>query len=300
FKPISRLNAASRDTDAHVFACIAHGVAVYSPHTALDAAEGGTNDVLASLCNVKDPEPVEIADEPGEGECKVIVFVPAAEVDAVAEAMFAAGAGRIGEYDKCSFRVAGQGTFLGSDQTKPTIGQAGAFERVDEVRLESVAPAGRVWDVVRAIRATHSYEEPAFDIYPLHRRPAKGIGRQGMLDPPVQLGALAVNVKRSLQASCVQVVGDTHGMVKRAICMAGAAGGRMFQAGLGSGDVVVTGEIRHHDALAILRHGACAIAVNHWTSERPALKALAERLSVEVPGLTTVLSAADREPFSAA
>ena len=144
FKPISRLNAAGRGTDAHVFACIANGIAVYSPHTALDAAEGGTNDVLASLCNIRDPQPVETADEPGEDECKVIVFVPAAEVDAVAEAMFAAGAGRIGEYEKCSFRVAGQGTFLGSDQTKPAIGQAGAFERVDEIRLEAVVPAGRV------------------------------------------------------------------------------------------------------------------------------------------------------------
>jgi len=93
FKPVSRLNAAGPGTDAHVFACVARGIAIYSPHTALDAAEGGTNDVLAGLCRVRNPAPIEFVDSPGPRECKLVVFVPSAEVYAVAEAMFAAGAG---------------------------------------------------------------------------------------------------------------------------------------------------------------------------------------------------------------
>jgi len=297
FKPISRLNAASRGTDAIVFRCIAQGIAIYSPHTALDAAEGGTNDVLARLCEVPDPMPLEWTESPGPPECKVVVFVPAAEVDRVAEAMFAAGAGRIGQYSRCSFRVAGQGTFLGSDESNPAVGKAGHFETVAELRLESVIPESRMADVLRAIRAAHPYEEPAIDIYPLKRPCTASLGRQGRLEPPIQLGALADRLKRALAANTVQMVGNSDAVVGRAICLVGAAGGSIFRAGLRPGDVVVTGEIRHHDALAIQRHGACAIALNHWTSERPALRPLADRLVAAIPGLQVDLSDADAEPF---
>ncbi len=298
FKPVSRLSAASRGTDAAVFRCIAHGIAVHSPHTALDAAEGGTNDVLARLCEVRDPMPVEWTEAPGEAECKVVVYVPEAEADRVAEAMFAAGAGHIGQYSKCSFRLPGQGTFLGSDESNPTIGRAGQFETVEELRLEAVAPEAHVPDVLRAVRAVHSYEEPAIDVYPLKRPAAAGLGRQGRLEPPIQLGALADRLKRALAANTVQMVGDSQAVVSRAVCLVGAAGSSVFRAGLRPGDVVVTGEIRHHDALAIRRYGACAIALNHWTSERPALRPLADRLAVAVPGLQVDLSDADAEPFA--
>ncbi len=299
FRPVSRLVADRRRTDAHVFDCIAHGVAIYSPHTALDAAAGGTNDVLAALCGVTDPRPVHRVAAPGEAECKVVVFAPASEVDAVAEAMFAAGGGHIGDYARCSYRLSGEGTFQGSDDTNPTIGQAGRFERVSEIRLECVVPQARVADVVSAIRSTHSYEEPAFDIYPLRREPVAGGGRCGELSEPVQLGALAARLKDRLPARGVQIVGAADAVVSRAICSVGAAGSRVFPAGLRSGDVVVTGEIRHHDALAMLRCGACAIALNHWTSERPVLAPLAERLAGQLPQVETVLSDADGEPFGA-
>jgi putative NIF3 family GTP cyclohydrolase 1 type 2 len=108
---------------------------------------------------------------------------------------------------------------------------------------------------------------------------------------------LADRLKRALAANTVQMVGNSDAVVGRAICLVGAAGGSIFRAGLRPGDVVVTGEIRHHDALAIQRHGACAIALNHWTSERPALRPLADRLVAAIPGLQVDLSDADAEPF---
>jgi putative NIF3 family GTP cyclohydrolase 1 type 2 len=80
--------------------------------------------------------------------------------------------------------------------------------------------------------------------------------------------------------------------------MVGAAGSHVFRTPLGPGDVVVTGELRHHDALAILRRSATAIALNHWTSERPALHSLADRLTEAIPALKASLSAADQEPFT--
>ena len=96
---------------------------------------------------------------------KLVVFVPESALDAMRDALFAAGAGRIGDYERCSWYTAGTGTFLGGEATDPSIGERGREERVPELRLETVFPAERQRDVVAALRAAHPYEEPAFDVY---------------------------------------------------------------------------------------------------------------------------------------
>ena len=89
-------------------------------------------------------------------------------------------------------RLAGEGTFRGSESTSPTVGQAGRFERVAELRIESITPKAAVPAVVEAIRQSHPYEEPAFDVYPLEPEPVRGMGRHGELSRPTTLGALAM------------------------------------------------------------------------------------------------------------
>jgi hypothetical protein len=103
---------------------------------------------------------------------KLVVFVPREALDPVREALFAAGAGRIGDYERCSWYTQGTGTFRGGKGTDPTVGEAGREERVAELRLETVYPVEREAEVVRALRAAHPYEEPAFDLYPLAEPPA--------------------------------------------------------------------------------------------------------------------------------
>jgi hypothetical protein len=102
---------------------------------------------------------------------KLVVFLPEDALDTVRDALFAAGAGRIGDYERCSWYAAGTGTFLGGETTDPTLGERGREERVPELRLETVYPAEREADVVRALREAHPYEEPAFDLYPLAQEP---------------------------------------------------------------------------------------------------------------------------------
>ncbi len=103
---------------------------------------------------------------------KLVVFVPREALDTVREALFAAGAGRIGDYARCSWYTQGTGTFLGGETTDPTVGEPGREERVAELRLETVYPEELETEVVRALRAAHPYEEPAFDLYPLAEPPA--------------------------------------------------------------------------------------------------------------------------------
>jgi hypothetical protein len=98
---------------------------------------------------------------------KLVVFVPPEALDLVREALFAAGAGRIGAYERCSWYTEGTGTFLGGKGTEPAVGEAGREERVPELRLETLFPAERHEEIVAALRRAHPYEQPAFDVYEL-------------------------------------------------------------------------------------------------------------------------------------
>jgi hypothetical protein len=98
---------------------------------------------------------------------KLVVFVPVESLDAVRDAVFSAGAGRIGDYERCSWYTEGTGTFRPLPGANPAVGEVGAEERVAELRLETVFPADRHDDVVAALRRAHPYEEPAFDVYEL-------------------------------------------------------------------------------------------------------------------------------------
>ncbi len=319
FDPITSLKVPSTGTDEAVFRCIRRGIAIYTTHTALDAAEGGTNDVIASLIGLTNTEPLEYVDRPGDLELKVVVFVPPEKLNSVAEAMFAAGAGRIGDYSRCSYRTSGRGTFFGGESTDPAIGKRGQLEFVDEVRLETVVSTKKLAAVVSALVRAHPYEEPAFDVYPLTPPPVRGIGRLGRLPRSIGLAALARKLKKAIAEPwavgravpdvvlppCraepdlppVLVVGNPDCVIERAIIVVGAPGSLPFRLPLSAGDVVVTGEIRHHDALTILRRGCSAIALGHWSSERPVLGPLAQRLKEALPGLACMVSNADRDPF---
>jgi hypothetical protein len=101
------------------------------------------------------------------GRVKLVWFVPAESLEATREAVFEAGAGRIGEYERCSWYTAGTGTFLGGETTDPAIGERGREEHVPELRVETVVPEDRLDAVVAALRDAHPYEEPTYDVYPL-------------------------------------------------------------------------------------------------------------------------------------
>jgi hypothetical protein len=98
---------------------------------------------------------------------KLVVFVPPEALDRVRDAVFAAGAGRIGDYERCSWYTEGTGTFFGGDATDPSVGERGREERVPELRLETIFPDDRHDAVIAALRRAHPYEEPAFDVYQL-------------------------------------------------------------------------------------------------------------------------------------
>ncbi|OWK35863.1 Nif3-like dinuclear metal center hexameric protein [Fimbriiglobus ruber] len=271
------------------------GIAVYSPHSAFDNCVGGINDGLARRLGLTHVRPLR--PRGGKRECKLVVFVPDADLANVSDAVFAAGAGIIGQYEQCSYRLAGTGTFFGTDATNPTVGQKGRREDVSEWRLEVAVPEGKVDSVVAAMRAAHSYEEPAFDVYPLRPSSSGGEGRVGELAQPVALGELAKLAKSQLSAAAVQVVGDVGKPITRVAIACGAAGEFLKDAIKARADMFLTGEMRFHDCLTAEAAGVGVLLPGHYATERPGVEDLASRLAEAFPGMTVWASRRERDPL---
>jgi dinuclear metal center YbgI/SA1388 family protein len=293
FKPLKNVLAGST-----VFDAIRRGVAIYSPHTALDVADGGTNDVLADILKLVDRRPLKPS-SPAAKEYKLVTFVPAIAVEKVSRALFDAGAGHIGKYSQCSFRSPGTGTFFGEEGTNPAVGQPGKLEQADEIRLETVVPISKIDAVIGALRLAHPYEEPAFDLNALAAPPTgMGLGRVGSLASPMSRQQVFATLKRELKIDHLLIAGPTEGDVTTAAVCAGACGDLLDDAIRAKVDLYVTGEMRHHDALKAASRNLTVVCTLHSNSERVTLARLRDRLLTELPGLAVHLSAKDRDPFA--
>jgi dinuclear metal center YbgI/SA1388 family protein len=264
--------AASTAKGALVHRLIRSGRSLFTAHTNADSASPGVSDALAHALGLT----VEAVLEPSRvvpGLDKWVIFVPTANAEAVRAAVFAAGAGRIGDYSQCSWSVTGTGQFLPGDGAAPAIGSVGAVEKVFEDRVEVVAPARARREVLSAMRAAHPYEEPAFDIVALAPPPADvGLGRIGSLTQPESLSAFVSRVRAGLPQTLwgVRAAGDPDMTVSR-VAVCGGAGDSLLDAAAAAGvQAYVTADLRHHPADEHCRVSDVAlIDVAHWASEYP-------------------------------
>jgi len=276
FDPVDRLNdetAAGRV--ALRAAC--HGVAVLVAHTNLDKARGGLADVAADMLGLEAAAPLTPA---AAGVMKLVGFVPRDDLAVVRAAVFAAGAGVIGEYEHCSWSVEGRGTFLGREGTSPAVGEPGRDEEVDEVRFEAVFPRQLRRAVVEAYVSAHPYEEPAFDLVPLENEVASvGLGRLGRLPEARPLAGFASDVAAALRLPAVRFAGDPDQLVRTVAVLPGA-GADAIRLGVGRvADVLVTGDVRYHEARAAASGCLALVEAPHGVLEQEALLRWAPRLA---------------------
>ena len=264
--------AASTAKGALVHRLIRSGRSLFTAHTNADSASPGVSDALAQALGLT----VEAVLEPspaGPDLDKWVIFVPQENAEAVRIAIFAAGAGEIGDYSQSSWSVTGIGQFLPGDTASPAIGRVGAIERVVEDRVEVIAPAGARREVLAALRAAHPYEEPAFDIVALTPPPADvGLGRIGSLPQPESLRAFVSRVRAGLPQTSwgVRAAGNADMPVTR-VAVCGGAGDSLLDAAAGADvQAYVTADLRHHPADEHRRASKVAlIDVAHWASEYP-------------------------------
>ena len=303
FRGLKRLRARSPEERVLLRALDA-GLAVYSPHTALDATTSGVNDWLARAFGTGRSAPLVAQEAPAE--FKLVVFVPQASVADLRRALaHELGAGQIGNYSECGYELEGRGSFFGNDSAAPRVGERGKLEFVAETRLEMRCPGGAVKDVARVIAAHHPYEEPAWDLYPLAptARANVGAGRLLELHAPITLREAVARLKTHLKLTTVRVAStEAHdaGATIQRIALCAGAGGSLFQK-VHDADLFVTGEMRHHDVLAKVRAGSSVILSEHTHTERGFLPEFGRALAGLAEGeLQVLISERDVDPLRTA
>ena len=277
-----------------VHSLIRHGIALHVCHTNADSPSRGVSAALAAALGVSDALPLE--PHAGDPVDKIVVFVPHADLERVTDALAAAGAGALGDYERCRFVSPGTGSFRPMAGARPVIGRVGDLEQVAEFRLEMVAPRGRRSAVVAALRAAHPYEEPAYDVLEMAALPGdRGSGRIGRLADPLPLRDFASRVVATLPATggAVRVAGDPGRMIETVAVCGGAGDFLLDQARASAADVYVTSDLRHHPVSELREHAAvdpstpALIDVPHAAAEWTWLPLLAARLRAE-PATATV------------
>jgi dinuclear metal center YbgI/SA1388 family protein len=280
---------------------IKNNISVYAAHTNLDTAAGGVNSVLADKLGLRD---LSVLHQTGrERYIKLAVFVPAGHVENVRNAIAEAGAGWIGNYSHCTFMTPGTGTFKPLEGTSPYIGRAGEIEQVEEIKLETIVPAGGLKSVIQAMFKAHPYEEVAYDLYPLENAgPAHGLGRVGVLAEPISFHQFAGRVKAALNLSAIRLGGSPESTVKK-VAVCGGSGAELWPAALSAGaDTLVTGDVKYHVAQDILAAGLKFVDAGHHGTEAvvlPVLRSyLLDRCRQANMDIEFLLSETNTDPFA--
>jgi dinuclear metal center YbgI/SA1388 family protein len=279
FRPLKKISTAD-PLGRLLNLAIKNDLAIISLHTNFDITEGGVNDLLAERLGVTLSRPLKIT--ASEELVKLCVFVPRGHEEKVMEALFAYS-GFFGNYSDCSFRTDGIGTFKPLAGAEPFMGEIGKREYAGEARIEVLLRKGDLNAAVKSLMAAHPYEEPAFDLYPLlNRGKASGLGRIGELTEALPLGEFAARVKERLGAGGVRFVGDAGRMVKRIALCGGSGASLLREAAFQGADVLVTGDVKYHEAREAEGIGLALVDGGHFATERPMVRGLKELLRREL------------------
>ncbi|HVM28112.1 MAG TPA: Nif3-like dinuclear metal center hexameric protein [Mycobacteriales bacterium] len=267
---------------------IGAGCGLLVAHTNADVADPGVSDALARAVGLRDLRPLQ--PQPRDPLDKLVVFVPEDDADALLDALAEAGAGTVGDYQRCAWTTTGTGTFRPLQGANPTIGSVGDVETVRETRLEMVLPRHARETVLRALVRAHPYEEPAYDVLELATvLGGRGLGRVGELPASLSLGELTEQVAAALPATAwgVRAAGDPATVVSTlAVC--GGAGDSLLQEAARSGaQAYLTADLRHHPA-SEAPEGLALLDAAHWATEWPWLADAARRLAAETRVETSV------------
>ncbi|MDI9467352.1 MAG: Nif3-like dinuclear metal center hexameric protein [Bacillota bacterium] len=243
-------------------------ISLYVAHTNLDSASKGVNQMLAEAIGLTEIEPLPLKTAGHREDLyKLVVYVPQTHINEVREAISRAGAGFIGKYSDCTFYTSGIGTFKPGPDADPYIGQSGQLERVEEFRLETICPEQWLKPVVDAMLQSHPYEEVAYDIYKLANPGAlHSPGRRGRLPEALTLKEFAEQIQSQLGISFLRMVGKANKSVQKVAVISGS-GASYIPEIAGQADVLVTGDLKYHEARDAAAMGLAVIDAGHQATE---------------------------------
>ncbi|HRN93179.1 MAG TPA: Nif3-like dinuclear metal center hexameric protein [Chitinophagales bacterium] len=276
-----------------IIKAIQNNIAIYAIHTNLDNVQHGVN---AEICKRLGLQNCKILSPKNALLRKLVTFIPTKNFEQVAQAVFAAGAGNIGNYSETGFSVEGIGTFKGNENTNPAIGQKGVKEQVNETRFETIFPAYLEHKVIQALLSAHPYEEVAYDIYPLNNTLQQiGSGMVGILPKPMSENKFLKLLKEKMLVQCVRHTNLLNKQVTK-VALCGGSGSFLLSAAIASGaDFYVTGDFKYHEFFDA--ENKIVIAdIGHYESEQFTKDLLFAFLNEKFPTFALHLSRINTNP----
>ena len=272
---------------------IKNDIAIYAAHTNLDSVTGGVN---GKICEKLGLEKCRIL-QPTEGMLKKLTsFVPVKHAEKVREAVFAAGAGNIGNYDSCSFNAHGQGTFRANDSATPFVGESGKQHYENEIRFETIFPAYLQKQVISALLNAHPYEEVAYDIYPLENKFDQiGMGMIGTLPKEIEATEFLTQLKETFGTGVIRHTALLGKKVSK-IAVCGGAGSFLLNRAISAGaDFFVTGDFKYHQFFDA-ENKIIIADIGHFESEQFTKELFYELLTKNFSKFAVHLSEVDTNP----
>ena len=285
FKGIKTLTPAS-STGRILISAVKNDIAIYSAHTNLDNARRGVSARMAAKLGMTD---VEVLQPQRSTLLKLVVFAPSTHSEAVKQAMTEAGAGRIGDYDSCTYTMEGTGSFRALSGARPFVGQEGSIHHEPETRIEAILHRSLLGKVTAAMLKAHPYEEPAYDIIPLENADRyAGSGAVGNIGETTA-GEFLENLKSVFGCPAVRYCGELNRRISR-VALCGGSGAFLIGDALAAGaDIYVTGDLKYHDFTE--NAGKIMLAdIGHFESENCTKEIFHDILSAEFPSLRIELA----------
>lgn len=258
-----------------VIKAIKYDIAIFAIHTNLDNYRFGVNYKIGQILGLKN---LRILAPKAENLIKIVVFVPSKHLNRVFTAMTEAGAGSIGNYDACSYRTEGEGTFRAMEGANPFVGESGELHNESETRLEMLCRKETVNGVVEAMKSVHPYEEVAFDLFPLLNLDYyQGAGMIGELEKPMQTDVFLKLVKEKFHCGVIRHTKLLTNEVRRIAFCGGAGSFLLSQAKANKADVFITGDYKYHEFFDAEEQIVIA-DIGHYESEQFTVNLIGELL----------------------
>lgn len=278
-----------------IIKAIQHKIALYAIHTNLDSVHNGVNGVICKKLRLQQPKILN----PKAGILKKLVtFCPVAQVAALRTALFAAGAGNIGDYSETSYNGQGYGTFKADEGTQPFAGQTGIQHHEDETRLETVFLAQDERKVLLALLENHPYEEVAYDILALENKLANvGSGMVGWLEQEMEAAEFLSFVKARMNVKVIRHTQDTGKKIRK-VAVCGGSGSFLLNNTIAAGaDAFITADFKYHEFFDA--DGKLMIAdIGHYESEQFTSDLLVDLVREKFPDFSVRLTEKNTNPIN--
>jgi len=278
-----------------IYKCIKHDIAVYSAHTNLDIFKNGVSRKMAEKLGLKD---IKVLSPLENRLMKLVTYIPVSHLDKVRNAVFEAGAGVIGNYDKCGFVTDGTGSFRGNESANPYAGNKGEMHHENESRFETIMFSYLREKVIGALLSSHPYEEVAYDLYELENKYyGSGLGCTGEFSEPLGEEELLKQIASVFKAKGLRFSKLTGNKIKK-VALCGGSGVSLLPVAIASGaDVFITADIKYHNFFDA-DNKILLVDAGHFETEKYSSEILKDLIKKKFPKFAVRFSETNTNPIN--